>query len=372
MVKLKNFMKVCLIGNNLTSLILAYILSNKNFNIEIYGLKSTKHVFSTRTLGITASNLKYLEKYLNNLSRKTYSIDEIKVLIQNGKINEEILFNQNSINLFNMIKYDQFIKIIKKKVSQKKNILLKIIKKDSNLIKLISKEKFELIINCETNNILTKKFLSTGISKNYHNKAFTAIISHNRIKNNRATQIFTKYGPLAYLPLSNKSTSVVFSFEEKIKSNATHQEIKSIINKFNPYYKKISYSKIENFKLSLKLPKFYFFKNVLFFGDNLHSIHPLAGQGFNMTIRDIRKLDEIIDSKTNLGLNINKSIYKEFQHEAKSQNSAFSLGVDLIYEFFRFNRNFIPKNISEKLFSYVNKNEKLKKFGIKLANHGAL
>ena len=93
-------MKVCLIGNNLTSLILAYILSNKNFNIEIYGLKSTKHVFSTRTLGITASNLKYLEKYLNNLSRKTYSIDEIKVLIQNGKINEEILFNQNSINLF--------------------------------------------------------------------------------------------------------------------------------------------------------------------------------------------------------------------------------------------------------------------------------
>ena len=106
-------MKVCLIGNNLTSLILAYILSNKNFNIEIYGLKSTKHVFSTRTLGITASNLKYLEKYLNNLSRKTYSIDEIKVLIQNGKINEEILFNQNSINLFNMIKYDQFIKIFK-------------------------------------------------------------------------------------------------------------------------------------------------------------------------------------------------------------------------------------------------------------------
>ena len=33
----------------------------ENFNIEIYGLKSTKHVFSTRTLGITASNLKYLE-----------------------------------------------------------------------------------------------------------------------------------------------------------------------------------------------------------------------------------------------------------------------------------------------------------------------
>ena len=120
-------MKVCLIGNNLTSLILAYILSKKNFNIEIYSLKSSKHVFNTRTLGITASNLKYLEKYLDNLSRNTNCIDEIKVLIQNGKINEEILFNQNSKNLFNMIKYDQFVKIIKKKISRRKNILLKII-----------------------------------------------------------------------------------------------------------------------------------------------------------------------------------------------------------------------------------------------------
>tara|TARA_Y100000591_G_scaffold268963_1_gene243375 strand:- start:6642 stop:7739 length:1098 start_codon:yes stop_codon:yes gene_type:complete len=365
-------MNVCLIGNNLTSLILAYILSKKNFNVEIYSLKSTKHAFNTRTLGITASNLKYLKKYLNDLTKNTNRIDQIKVLIQNGKINEEILFNQNSTNLFNMIKYDQFIKIIKNKIYRKKNISLKKLQKDLDFIKLISKEKFDLIINCETNNILTRKYLSTGISKNYKNKAFTAIISHNKTKNNRATQIFTKYGPLAYLPLSNKSTSVVFSLEEKIKSNPTHQEIKSIINKFNPYYKKISYSKIENFKLSLKLPKFYFFKNILFFGDNLHSIHPLAGQGFNMTIRDIRKLDEIIDSKINLGLNINKYIYEEFQREAKSQNSAFSLGVDFIYEFFRFNRNFIPKNISEHLFSYVNKNEKLKKFGIKLANNGVL
>ncbi len=365
-------MKVCLIGNNLTSLILAYILSKKNFNIEIYSLKSSKHVFNTRTLGITASNLKYLEKYLDNLSRNTNCIDEIKVLIQNGKINEEILFNQNSKNLFNMIKYDQFVKIIKKKISRRKNILLKILKKDLDFTKLINQEKFQLIVNCETNNILTKKYLSTGISKNYYNKAFTAIISHNRIKNNRATQIFTKYGPLAYLPLSNKSTSIVFSLEEKIKSNLRHEEIKNIINKFNPYYKKISYSKIENFKLTLRLPKFYYFKKILFFGDNLHSIHPLAGQGFNMTIRDIRKLDEIIDFKINLGLNINESIYKEFQRETKSQNAVFSLGIDFIYEFFRLNRNFIPKNISEQFFSYVNKKEKLKKFGIKLANQGVL
>ena len=63
MVKLKNFMKVCLIGNNLTSLILASILSKKNFNIKIYSKRDKKYKFKTRTVGITDHNLNYLSNY---------------------------------------------------------------------------------------------------------------------------------------------------------------------------------------------------------------------------------------------------------------------------------------------------------------------
>ena len=37
--------------------------------------------------------------------------------------------------------------------------------------------------------------------------------------------------------------------------------------------------------------------NILAFGDLLHKIHPLAGQGFNMTIRDIKVLLEIIKKR---------------------------------------------------------------------------
>ena len=36
------------------------------------------------------------------------------------------------------------------------------------------------------------------------------------------------------------------------------------------------------------------FKNILSFGDLIHKVHPLAGQGFNMTIRDIKSLSNII------------------------------------------------------------------------------
>ena len=119
------------------------------------------------------------------------------------------------------------------------------------------------------------------------------------------------------------------------------------------------------------MPKKYFYKNILFFGDALHTVHPLAGQGFNMSIRDIIHLIEIIDYKMNLGLNIDESIYSEFEKKAKSFNVLFSYGLDFIYEFVRFNRK-MPENISKNIFSLINNSNKIKEFGIKLANRGNL
>ena len=53
--------------------------------------------------------------------------------------------------------------------------------------------------------------------------------------------------------------------------------------------------------------------NILAFGDLLHKIHPLAGQGFNMSLRDIKLLSELIDNKLNLGMQIDGSVCYEFQ-----------------------------------------------------------
>ena len=91
-----------------------------------------------------------------------------------------------------------------------------------------------------------------------------------------------------------------------------------------------------------------------------------------MTIRDIIKLDEILEDKLNLGLDIDKSIYKEFEKKTKSLNLLFSTGIDFIYEFFRFNKNFVPAVVSKKIFSFINKNSELKDLSIKYANSGNL
>ena len=84
---------------------------------------------------------------------------------------------------------------------------------------LLDDRKFDLILNCESSNFLTKNFLKRGISKSYLNKAFTTILTHEKMNNNKATQVFTEFGPIAFLPLSNKITSVVFSYDCRKNKN---------------------------------------------------------------------------------------------------------------------------------------------------------
>ena len=80
-------MKICIIGKNLTSIILAGIFTKKKFNTTIYYNKDSQKNFQTRTLGITQNNLEYLETYFKNLFKNTNPIENINLLIKNGKIN---------------------------------------------------------------------------------------------------------------------------------------------------------------------------------------------------------------------------------------------------------------------------------------------
>ena len=80
-------------------------------------------------------------------------------------------------------------------------------------------ENYNLVINCDPNNFITKKYFSNKFFKDYFSFAYTTIIEHKKITNNTAVQIFTKQGPLAFLPISNKKTSIVFSLRGEKKIN---------------------------------------------------------------------------------------------------------------------------------------------------------
>ena len=152
-------------------------------------------------------------------------------------------------------------------------------------------------------------------------------------------QIFTKCGPIAYLPLSQTETSVVCSLDLKNKSVYTNKEVLTLINKNNPGFVLKKISDLKSFKLNLTNLRNYSHGNILAFGDLLHKIHPLAGQGFNMTLRDIKVLSDLIEEKIDCGLPLDISIIEKFEKETKHKNFIFSNGIDLIHEIFNFNKN---------------------------------
>ena len=107
--------------------------------------------------------------------------------------------------------------------------------------------------------------------------------------------------------------------------------------------------------------KNYYYKKILCFGDNIHKIHPLAGQGFNMTLRDIKILSKIIDNKIYLGLPIDQSVLKEFENKTKHFNYLYATSIDFIHEFFKIDNKF-NNFYSDKIFYFLEKIIYLKNF----------
>ena len=76
-------MKVCIIGEGLVSLILAKVLARKALSVDIfYNFKHRKYS-QTRTIGITKSNINFLNKNIINIEKILWEIKQIKIYTEN-------------------------------------------------------------------------------------------------------------------------------------------------------------------------------------------------------------------------------------------------------------------------------------------------
>ena len=362
-------MNICIIGDGLTSLSLAKNLINKKINVYFCYRNKIENLSTNRTIGISKNNLEFFKKEIHNIPKKAlWEINKIKIYSEKLERESLLKFEKDKSDLFYMVKNEELYESLKKNISTSKFLKKKIIRNNFFYDELLKKNKFDLIINCDSDNYLSKKYFTNKINKDYDNIAYTTVLKHEKIENNVATQIFTRFGPVAYLPISNTETSIVCSLDVKNKKY-NKDEILDIINKNNPKYQIKKILKLSNFKLSSSNLRSYYHKNILAFGDLLHRIHPLAGQGFNMTIRDIKILSEIIQNKIELGMQIDSTILAEFEKETKSKNFLFSNGIDFIYEAFNLDKKTQNKSFIQFL-KIVGKNKTLTKYFIKLADRG--
>ena len=354
-------MSVCIIGNGLSALILAKALVNKNIYVDVLFKKKDLNLNRSRTIGISKSNIEFINKDITNIKKLLWKLKKIELFTDNLKNQKLINFENNNQQLFSIVKNYELYEVLKKSLTKNKYFKKKLsCNKNLSFVK-----NYELVINCDYFHPITKKYFDKKIVKKYNSFAHTTIIKHEKILNDTATQIFTKKGPLAFLPISSYETSIVYSINKK------QENIEELIKFYNFKYKINKIEKIHTFDLKFLSLRSYYHNNILAFGDLLHSIHPLAGQGFNMTIRDIKILIEIINNKLDLGLPLDNSVNHEFEDSLKHKNFIFSSGVDFIYELFNVERK-MNNNVLSKSIQFMGKNSSINKAFAKIADEGNL
>ena len=167
-----------------------------------------------------------------------------------------------------------------------------------------------------------------------------------------------------------------FSFVWSVNKNFYNKnklKIKEVVNqKIRKALNKKCYLKIFNiqsYPIHLKLQSNYYKKNNLVLGEGLHSMHPIAGQGFNLILRDIKKLNEIIKKTLNLGLHLKNSfVLRDFCNLRKPENILFSLGIDFTHSLFKKNKHLEP--FKKILIKNIGNYESIKKISKIISDKG--
>ena len=364
--------KICIIGDGLAGLTTALALAKLNIDIDLfYRKKNLKYRKDTRTTAISKSNFSFIKKLISEKNDSLFwASKNINLYYENNNEYLNFLNYENTKNIAMYIFENEKIKkTIFEKLKKKKNVHLinkKIsrIDNENSSLKIESKKKdYDLIILClGSNSSLYDSFYSRKIIKDYHEVAITCSVQHN-IKNLSAQQYFLKNGPLAILPYKKNCFSLVWTLKKKFfleNSKKIEELIEHRLKNIFGLKNKFIISKMQSFPIRLSLRSNYHFKNTLILGEGIHSIHPIAGQGFNLVIRDIIKLESLLKKNLQLGQLIKDSIIlKKFKKERKPENIIFGLGIDMANTFFK-SRNFLDP-LKNKILKNIKNNYSLKR-----------
>ena len=362
--------RICIVGDGLSGLMTAVILSKvSGVEVNLIAKKGIKNA-DKRTTAISDTNYKFINQNIKSLEQKLFwPSQKIDLFYETSKENINFLnLNEANSNLMYVFENDKIKSVLLKEISKNK---IKLIRKDlKNLDEL---KNYDLIILCiggqsTIYNNITK---IRSIKKDYKEIAITGYVKHNFKKIN-TSQFFLKEGPLAILPFSKNYFSFVWSVKKHFFKNNLKKISTLVKNKIIELLKNkqdITISNIQSYPISLSLRRQYHQKNILILGEGLHTIHPVAGQGFNLVLRDIKKLKEIIKYYVGLGISIKNSYaLNDFYNSRKPENTIMSLGVDVTHSFFKQNKYLDP--FKEIIVKNIKNNETLKKFSKIISNRG--
>jgi 2-octaprenyl-6-methoxyphenol hydroxylase len=346
---------VVIVGGGLNGIALASMLVKSNLKILLIDQNKISEKLASREDGRGIAVAGFSKVILDDRGIwKSFDLDRgiiNKVIIADGAEPFLLKLDNNLVGsepLGYIIEHDDLLKQFYGYATKYKNLtildnvkLLDFLFEQGHVLLNLSNKKVvkgKLLVAADGKNSFIKQQLDIKSSTiDYNQSALVFTIKHEKKHNNIAYEHFYKTGPFALLPLKDPFKSSVVWTERtnsaKIFAKMPKDEISYFVQqKCHLTHGTIEItSKIFSYPLSLVFAHKYYEQRAVLLGDSLHFIHPIAGQGFNLSLRDIDNLARLIIEYNDLGLDIGSDdLLSKFKRGRKFDNYAMIVFTDIL------------------------------------------
>jgi 2-octaprenyl-6-methoxyphenol hydroxylase len=168
----------------------------------------------------------------------------------------------------------------------------------------------------------------------YGQSGIVTTVAHERDHHGRAEEHFLPAGPFAILPLTGRRSSIVWTEEhheaERIVALPDAEFHAELEKRFGLHLGEIEVvGPRRAFPLGLAVARKFIGERLALIGDAAHLIHPIAGQGLNMGLRDVAALAEVIVDAARLGLDPGGAdVLERYQRWRRFDTMAMGVATD--------------------------------------------